>query len=199
MPKVEDGDWDVITTPIDFLGVNYYSRFCIKNDPDVMLIEASEVHPRESEYSGLWELYTPGLREMLDRLQKEYNPSKIYITENGIPVPDGLDLDGRCRDYRRIAYLRDNLAELQRAIAAGVPVAGYFHWSLLDNFEWSHGYRERFGCIYVDYETQARAVKDSGYWLAQVARENGLDPNRDATAPVVRLHEPPKDARPFHV
>ncbi len=199
MPKIEPGDWELITEPIDFIGVNYYSRFCIRHDPTVMLIAASEHHPAESEYSGLWEIYQPGMYEMLMRLKNEYGPAKVYITENGIPVPDGLDLDRRCRDYRRIAYLRDNLAELHRAMADGAPVAGYFHWSLLDNFEWSHGYQERFGCVYVDYATQERIVKDSGYWLAQVARENGLDPGRPETAPVKRLHETQKDARPFHV
>lgn len=199
MPKVEPGDWDIITTPIDFLGVNYYSRFVMKHDPGVMLIQASEVHPPESEYSGLWEIYKPGLHEMLTRIKKEYNPTKIYITENGICVPDGLDLDGWCRDYRRIAYLRDNLAELHRAMVDGVPVHGYFHWSLTDNFEWSHGYMERFGCVYVDYATQKRTVKDSGWWLAEVARNNGLDPMRSSLEPVRRLYTQAQDGRPFHV
>ena len=177
MPKREEGDMAVIATPIDFLGVNYYSRFVIKHDPDVMLIQASEVFPPDSEYSQLWEIYEPGMYEMLTRLEKEYRPGAVYITENGICVPDGLDLDGRVRDYRRIGYLRDNLAQVHRAIADGVPVKGYFHWSLLDNFEWSHGYQMRFGVVYVDYATQQRTIKESGRWLARVARGNGLDLN----------------------
>ncbi len=178
MPKVEPGDMELTSTPIDFLGVNYYTRFVIKHDPDVMLIQASEAPPPESEYSQLWEIYDPGLYEMLIRLRKEYNPARIVITENGIPVPDGLDLDGRIRDYRRIDYLRNNLAQMHRAIAEGVPVAGYLHWSLLDNFEWSHGYSMRFGLICVDYATQRRVIKDSGRWFSQVIRDNGLDPER---------------------
>jgi len=199
MPKVEDGDWDLITTPIDFLGVNYYSRFVMKHDPTVMLIEASEVYPPGNEYSGLWELYKSGLYEMLTRLRDEYGPRKILITENGIPVPDGLDRDGRVRDYRRIAYLQDNLAELHRAIADGVPVQGYFHWSLLDNFEWSHGYQERFGCIHVDYESLERTVKDSGYWYAEVAKNNGLDPARPPWTPIAAPPGARHEPLPFHV
>ena len=175
MPKTEPGDAEVMTTPTDFLGVNYYTRFVIKNDPAVFLIQAAEASPKESEYSMLWEIYEPGLHEMLTRLRREYAPSKILITENGIPVPDGIDFDGRIRDYRRIRYLRENLAQMHRAISEGVPVQGYFHWSLLDNFEWSHGYKMRFGLVYVDYETQKRTVKDSGRLFARVARSNALD------------------------
>lgn len=178
MPKVEPGDMEVIATPIDFLGVNYYTRFVIKHDPEVMLIQASEAPPAESEYSQLWEIYEPGLHEMLTRLHEEYHPGRMLITENGIPIPDGLDYDGRIRDYRRIDYLRNNLVQVHRAISEGVPVNGYLHWSLLDNFEWSYGYQMRFGLIYVDYAAQQRTIKESGRWFAQVVRENGLDPER---------------------
>jgi len=94
MPKIEDGDMQTISAPIDFLGVNYYTRFVMRHDPDTMLIQAVEAPPAESEYSGLWEIYEPGLYEMLTRIQKDYNPARIYITENGIPIPDGLDWDG---------------------------------------------------------------------------------------------------------
>ena len=176
MPKIEEGDMEIIATPIDFLGVNYYTRFVIKYDPEVMLIQASEAPPKGSEYSMLWEIYEPGLYEMLVRMHREYKPGKILITENGIPVPDGLDVDGRVRDHRRIHYLRNNIAQMHRALSEGVPVKGYFHWSLLDNFEWSFGYQMRFGLVYVDYTTQKRTVKDSGRWFAKVARANGLDP-----------------------
>lgn len=176
MPKIEDGDMETISAPIDFLGVNYYTRFVIKHDPDTMLIEAAEAPPPESEYSGLWEIYKPGLYEMLTRIKRDYNPARILITENGIPVPDGLDWDGRVRDYRRIRYLRDNLAQMHKAMDEGVPVKGYFHWSLLDNFEWSHGYGPRFGLVYVDYASHKRTIKESGHWMAEVIGQNGLDP-----------------------
>jgi beta-glucosidase len=98
----------------------------------------------------------------------------MLVTENGICVPDGLDFDGRVRDIRRTAYLRDHLAQVHRAIRDGAPVRGYFVWSLLDNFEWALGYSKRFGLVYVDFETQQRTVKDSGRWFAQVVKENGL-------------------------
>ncbi|MCX5771618.1 MAG: GH1 family beta-glucosidase [Candidatus Hydrogenedentes bacterium] len=177
MPKIQDGDMEIISAPIDFLGVNYYTRFVMRHDPDTMLIQAVEAPPAESEYSGLWEIYGPGLYEMLTRIQKDYHPAQIYITENGIPVPDGIDWDGRLRDYRRIRYLRDNLVQLHRAINKGVPVLGYFHWTLLDNFEWSHGYEPRFGLVYVDYKTQKRTIKESGRWISQVIQQNAIDPD----------------------
>jgi len=97
------------------------------------------------------------------------------ITENGVPVPDGLDFDGRVRDERRIRYLKNHIAQVQRAISDGVPVKGYFHWSLMDNFEWALGYGQRFGLVYVDFETQKRTIKDSGKWFADVIRENGFE------------------------
>jgi beta-glucosidase len=180
MPKAAPGDMETIATPIDFLGVNYYTRFVIRHDPEVMLIQASESPPPESEYSGLWEIYPPGLYEMLMRLHREYKPPPMLITENGICVPDGLDFDGRVRDRRRIRYLHDNIACVHRAITEGARVQGYFVWSLLDNFEWSFGYQKRFGLVYVDFETQKRTVKESGRWFARVVRENGLEPDAEA-------------------
>ena len=104
-----------------------------------------------------------------------YKPAKIIITENGIPVPDGVDFDGRVRDERRIRYVRDHLKQVHRAISEGVPVKGYFHWSLMDNFEWALGYTMRFGLVYVDYTTQQRIIKDSGRWFSQVIRDNGFE------------------------
>jgi beta-glucosidase len=92
-----------------------------------------------------------------------------------VPVPDGVDFDGRVRDERRIRYLKNHIAQVHRAIEDGVPVKGYFHWSLMDNFEWALGYGQRFGMIYVDYKTQKRTVKDSGRWYADVIRENGFE------------------------
>ena len=97
------------------------------------------------------------------------------ITENGIPVPDGLDADGRVRDERRIRYLKNHLFQVHRAIQDGVPVKGYFHWSFMDNFEWALGYGQRFGLVYVDFRTQKRTVKDSGRWFAEMICENGLE------------------------
>ncbi|MCP4643423.1 MAG: beta-glucosidase [bacterium] len=176
MPEIQPGDMETVQEPIDFLGVNYYTRFVIKHDPDVMLIEASEVQPEGNDYSMMWEIYKPGLGELLTRLHEDYAPARMTITENGVCVPDGVDFDGQVRDYRRTEYLRDNFEQLHRAIASGIPIDGYFLWSLMDNFEWSHGNRMRFGVVHLDYGTLVRTVKQSGRWYADVIRDNGFDP-----------------------
>jgi beta-glucosidase len=173
-PQVQHDDLGHIAVPVDFLGVNYYTRAVVRHDPQSPMVEATEIQPVGSEYSQMWEIYPPGMYELLTRLWADYRPANILITENGVPVPDGLDADGRVRDERRIRYLRDHLAQIHRAIEDGVPVRGYFAWSFMDNFEWTLGYGMRFGLIYVDYETLERTVKDSGRWYAQVIRENGL-------------------------
>jgi beta-glucosidase len=99
---------------------------------------------------------------------------KIYITENGASYSDGPGADGRVHDERRIAYLREHFKVAHRAIEIGIPLAGYFVWSLMDNFEWAHGYSQRFGLVWVDYETQERILKDSALWYHQVIRQNGV-------------------------
>ncbi len=175
-PEVQPGDLQTIAAPLDFVGLNYYMRAVMRNDPDVPLLQASQVYPPESEYSQMWEIYPPGMYDMLTRIQADYHPKEVYITENGVCVTDGLDFDGRVRDERRIRYLRDHLYQVQRAIQAGVPLKGYFHWTLMDNFEWAFGYRMRFGLVYVDYASQKRTIKDSGRWYANVIRNNGFDP-----------------------
>ena len=176
MPKPEPGDMETISVPLDFLGVNYYARHVMKHDPDVFPLQAEEVSPEGNEYSGMWEIYEPGMYELLTRLKADYNPSTILITENGIPVPDGKDFDGKVRDYRRIRYVRDNLVQTHRAIEENVPVRGYFHWSMTDNFEWAFGNTMRFGLVYIDYANQERTMKESGRWFAEVIRDDGLDP-----------------------
>jgi beta-glucosidase len=136
----------------------------------------------------MWEIYPEGIYELLTRIWKDYYAApaqvqepgarklpEIMITENGVPIPDGLDFDGRVRDERRIRYLRNHLFQVQRAMQAGIPVKGYFHWSLMDNFEWALGYAPRFGLVYVDYQTLKRTIKDSGRWFARVIRDNGFE------------------------
>ena len=172
---VQKDDLQHIVAPLDFLGINYYSRDVIRHDPAFPFIHASHVNPQGREYSQMWEIYPPGLYEVLARVWHEYRPRAIFVTENGVAVPDDPDEHGLVRDARRTKYLRDHLGQIQRAIAEGIPVLGYFVWSLLDNFEWSFGYQMRFGLVYVDYETQARTVKDSGRWYAQTILQNRLD------------------------
>ncbi|HTX90969.1 MAG TPA: GH1 family beta-glucosidase [Anaerolineales bacterium] len=171
---IKAGDLEKIKT-LDVLGINYYTRSVVKYDPKFPVVAASQVQPAGNEYSGMWEIYPEGIYELLVRVWKDYRPDcDMLITENGVPVPDGLDFDGRVRDERRIRYLQNHIAQVHRAIKAGVPIKGYFHWSLMDNFEWALGYGPRFGLVYVDYKTLKRTIKDSGHWFAKVIEDNGL-------------------------
>ena len=111
-----------------------------------------------------WEVYPDGLYDTLRRIHERYAPGDMLVTENGAAYADVVDLDGAVRDPRRIAYFESHLEQVARAMDDGVPVSGYFAWSLLDNFEWTEGYRQRFGLVHVDYETQRRTIKESGYW-----------------------------------
>ncbi len=177
---VQEGDLDAIAAPLDFLGLNYYFRDVIR---DRSIPEAENL-PRtvfqapknEVDWTEMgWEVYPDGLFYVLNRLYCEYQPRKLYITENGCSYSDGPDQDGRVRDVRRLNYLRDHFAAAHRAIEAGVPLAGYFVWTLMDNFEWAFGYAQRFGLIWVDFETQERILKDSARWYQGVIAENGFD------------------------
>ena len=184
---VKPGDLEKIHT-LDLLGVNYYTRTVAKYDPKFPVVSAVQTKPTGNEYSCMWEIYPEGIFELLTRIWRDYftplplgeepegrKMPEIMITENGVPVPDGLDFDGRVRDERRIRYLRNHLFQIHRAMQAGIPVKGYFHWSLMDNFEWALGYAPRFGLVYVDYNTLKRTVKDSGRWFASVIRDNGFE------------------------
>jgi beta-glucosidase len=110
------------------------------------------------------------LEQLLVRLSDEYAAQRIYVTENGSAWPDQIEPDGNVEDKDRIDYLEQHLAACARAAAAGSPIAGYFAWSLLDNFEWAYGYAKRFGLVHVDYETQVRTIKASGYRYADIIR-----------------------------
>ncbi len=166
--------------PIDFLVINYYSRSVICYDPQVPYLPAGQVNLPGNEYSQMWEIYPEGIYELMKMVQTEYLPGsfpglRLYITENGICVPDGIDFDGRVRDERRIRYLHKHLAQLHRAINEGVPLDGYFIWSLTDNFEWSFGYRMCFGMVHIDFDTLERTVKDSAIWYARIIKENAIE------------------------
>ena len=115
-----------------------------------------------------WEVAPDGLRDVLLALHREYAPREIVITENGAAYPDTVHPDGRVRDDRRVEYLAGHIAAAGEAQAAGVPLSGYYVWSLLDNFEWSFGYTRRFGLVHVDFATQRRTLKDSAEWYGKV-------------------------------
>ncbi len=173
-PDIWERDLDVIAEPIDFCGINYYTRTVVRHDPAMPVIEAAPVYPEGNDYSQMWEIYPDGLYEITARIHRDYAPANILITENGICVPDGIDFDGRVRDYRRITYLKEHIARVKRLVDDGVPVGGYFVWSFLDNFEWTYGYDMRFGLTHVNYSTGERVLKDSGRWFANVIRATGL-------------------------
>lgn len=169
LPEIEPGDMETIAAPIDFLGVNYYSRAVVADEPEQFGLQIKTV-PQEGEHTAMgWEVYPEGLYQLLVRLGREYQPAALYVTENGAAYDDVVTPDGRVHDEQRVSYLRRHFAAASRAIADGAPLKGYFVWSLLDNFEWAEGYSKRFGITYIDYETQQRIIKDSGYYVAQVA------------------------------
>jgi beta-glucosidase len=181
---VRDGDLDVIATPCDILGVNYYRRFTVTADPGSR--EAEELPGSLGAWSIVpdgvavtemgWPVEPDVLTELLLRVHREYAPARVVITENGAAFEDVLGDDGEIKDTARISYLREHIAAALRARRAGVPLEGFFVWSLLDNFEWAHGYSGRFGLVYVDFATQARIPKRSAHWFQQVARQG--EPSR---------------------
>jgi beta-glucosidase len=162
-PPVEDGDLAQIAAPLNFVGVNTYTRQIIRADPDgggpVHVYAAGAPHTDKG-----WEVYPDCLHEVLVRLKDDYAPAALYITENGAAFGDVRDHDGHVRDPERLAYLESHIAAVGRAIEDGAPVKGYFVWSLLDNFEWADGYSKRFGIVYVDYPTLERVPKESFRW-----------------------------------
>ncbi len=172
---VRHGDLDLIATPTDFLGINYYTRHLARaaDVPDNLPQEIFP-DPPAARTEMDWEVYPPALYHLLNWLHFGYRVPKIYITENGCSYLDAPDAGGRVSDERRIRYMRDHLAAAHRAIGNGVPLAGYLQWSLMDNFEWARGYTQRFGIVYVDYETQQRIPKDSAYWYRDVIAGNGF-------------------------
>jgi beta-glucosidase len=153
---------DTIAAPLDFLGINYYTRNVVRAGVDDA--DPSPVDTEGAEHTDMgWEVYPDGLHELLVRLHATYELPDLYITENGAAFPD-VRSNGSVPDPRRVAYLEGHLDALAAAIADGVPVRGYFLWSLLDNFEWAFGFTRRFGIVYVDFETLERVPKDSFAW-----------------------------------
>jgi beta-glucosidase len=160
-PVLRDGDLETISAPLDFLGVNNYSRFIVAAGGDGPRMVAN---PDAQHTEMGWEVYPDGLHDVLVRVARDYEPAAIYITENGAAFGDVRVHDGRVHDLERTAFLEGYVGAVGQAIAGGAPVKGYFVWSLLDNFEWAEGYSKRFGIVYIDYPTLERVPKDSFYW-----------------------------------
>jgi beta-glucosidase len=176
-PVVKAGDMAAMRSPLDFLGINYYTRRIVAHDPRGDFLHVRKVRwpfvPR-ADYEE-WEVNPEGLYRLLMRVSADYGRPPIYVTENGTPLDDAPGEDGAVHDPERISYLSRHLAAVWQAIQDGVDMRGYFAWSIMDNFEWNFGYTKRFGLVHVDFPTQKRTVKDSGRWYAGVCGRNGFD------------------------
>lgn len=159
--------------PMDFLGINYYMRWVVAHVPGKP-DESRHAFPAESQFTHMdWEVNGAAMADLLVRVQEEYNPKAIYITENGAayPEPDSVN-EPILEDAQRVAFLKEYFAAAEDAIRRGAQLKGYFVWSFLDNFEWGYGYSKRFGIVHVDYQSQKRTRKRSSYYLSDVIRSN---------------------------
>jgi len=183
LDHIRDGDLAIIGTPLDMLGINYYTRHVVAGPADPPSTAPAPwpgsewvrfVSSGRPVTAMGWEIDSDGLLEVLRRVYAEYPTIPLYITENGAAFDDEVTSEGTVEDQDRIAYLDAHLTACHQAITSGVPLKGYFAWSLLDNFEWAWGYSKRFGLVYVDYLTQRRIPKASARWYAGVIARNGL-------------------------
>jgi len=175
-PAFPPSDLDFISQPLDFLGVNYYSRQVVRHAPEVWPLQATGVPQLGRMHTALdWEVYPPGLTDILQWISHRYGSIPLYIAENGAAFYDPPQADDLVEDTLRCRYLRDHLGAALAALRAGVDLRGYFAWSLLDNFEWAYGYSKRFGLIHVDYATQQRTPKASARFYTEVIRSGGAN------------------------
>ncbi|MFF4958213.1 GH1 family beta-glucosidase [Streptomyces sp. NPDC001222] len=165
------GDLATIAAPLDWLGLNYYFPATVVDDPAGPVPHARAVRRLGVPRTGMdWEIDASGIETLLLRLTHDYGARRLYVTENGSAFPDVVRPDGTVDDPERQDYLERHLAACASAARKGAPLAGYFAWSLLDNFEWAYGYDKRFGLVHVDYRTQVRTIKGSGHRYAQIVR-----------------------------
>lgn len=169
------GDEEKMKFDFDFVGIQNYFRTVAKHSIFPPIVWANQVKPKklvedESQLTEMgWEIYPAGIYEVLKRFSK-YNLKKIFVTENGCAFPDVVE-NGSVHDSRRIQFFKDYMEQVLKAKNEGVPVYGYFVWSLMDNFEWAEGYKPRFGLVHVDFETQKRTIKDSGLWFREFLKK----------------------------
>ncbi|MYL32052.1 beta-glucosidase [Pontibacillus yanchengensis] len=172
--KLEEGDMDIISQPIDFMGINYYSGHVARHKKGNGMFEVEPIWVDYDKTDIGWPVYADGFYNVLTHLQQLYGDIPIYITENGACYNHEVK-DGIVNDQERIDYLKQHLTALHRAIKSGVPIKGYILWSLLDNFEWAEGYSKRFGIIHVNYRTFERTKKESFYWYKQTVHNNWFE------------------------
>ncbi len=173
-PPMQDGDLATISVPIDFLGVNNYTRSLVRGAPASQTPPPSDACAMVAPVPGAcytemgWEIHPQSLTDLLVRLHREYHIPAMYVTENGAAFADVWNGEDLVRDPRRVDYLREYIGSLAQALEQDVPLRGYFVWSLMDNFEWAEGYSKRFGIVYIDYPTQRRILKESGSWYSSL-------------------------------
>ncbi len=174
-PAWPEAEVQALKAPIDFIGLNYYTRSVVRHDPAAWPVPASAVRQPQHAYTETgWELYPEGLTETLLWLHRRYGGVPLYVTENGAAFYDPPSaIEGRIADPLREHYLRTHLCAVRDARAQGADVRGYFAWSLLDNLEWAHGYSKRFGLVHVDFATQQRTPKASARWYARLIASGG--------------------------
>jgi beta-glucosidase len=172
--KPNQEDMGLIKQPLDFLGVNYYTRLLATYDPSNSVTRAKVVPKNTPTTERGWEIYPNGLYEMLMRLRTSYGNPLLYVTENGAAFQDNVIKDDKVQDDDRIGFLRDHIAAAYRAIKDGVRLNGYFVWTIIDNFEWAEGYSKRFGLVHTNYQSLKRTPKKSFYWYKQVIGNNGF-------------------------
>jgi beta-glucosidase len=174
--EIRAGDMDLIKAPLDFIGINLYTRTVVTHDSHDRYMGVKRVKAGGEEVTDFgWEVYPLALSEMIMRVSKDYHGVPIYVTENGCSYGDGPGADGKVNDQRRVSFLRRFIGEVGRAMKAGADVRGYFLWTFTDNFEWAEGFGQRFGIVHCDFKTQQRIVKESGHWYSRLARTGALD------------------------
>jgi len=176
-------DLALVSQPIDFVGINYYLRLIVRDEPSAGVARAEIVTTHDCERTATgWEIFPTGLTDILQWVRSRYGNPSVYVTENGAAFEDAQLPDGSIDDIRRVQYLRSHLEASREAILAGVDLRGYYLWSLLDNFEWQSGYSKRFGICHVDFATQTRTPKASAHFYSRVIASNGCDLNVQATS-----------------
>jgi beta-glucosidase len=166
-PAIEARDFEIIKTPIDFVGINYYTRSRVSHDGIVQ-----SFHNPNAVCTTLgWEVYPPGLTKVLRDIYVNYAPKAVYVTENGTSFDDSLPVDGIVGNSRRVAYLESHLDAAAAAFELGVPLKGYFVWSSLENFEWAPGYSRRFGLVHINFNDHTRALRQSGFYYKRKSDE----------------------------
>ncbi len=177
------GDEQLMRAPLDFIGLNYYSPWIVQDAPQGNGVPGLNTSAQWARMLGThpktdlgWDIYPTGFYDILKLMARETDYRPIEITENGAAFNTVPDANGKIHDIARIDYLRGHLLAVQQAIRDGVPIRAFHQWSLMDNFEWSEGYSQRFGIVHVDFANgQKRTIKESGHWYAKVARTNQLE------------------------